>query len=69
MEGNGDFYGNEKSILCEKDQKVTIALNGNTLTTIDDVASEILDGTFMSIAALNTFYAKTIEDAKTNDVL
>jgi len=69
MEGNGDFFGNEKSVTCDKDQKVTIALNGNTLTTIDAVASEILDGTYMSIAALNTFYAKTIEDAITNDVL
>jgi len=69
MEGNGDFFGNEKSVTCDKDQKVTIALNGNTLTTIDAVASEILDGTYMSVAALNTFYAKTIEDAKVNDVL
>ncbi len=69
MEGNGDFFANEKSITCDKDQKVTIALNGNTLTTIDAIASEILDGTYMSIAALNTFYAKTIEDAKANDVL
>jgi len=63
------IVANKKSILCEKDQKVTIALNGNTLTTIDAVASEILDGTYMSVAALNTFYAKTIEDAKSNDVL
>lgn len=69
MEGNGDFFSNEKSVTCDKDQKVTIALNGNTLTTIDAIASEILDGTYMSIAALNSFYAKTIEDAKANDVL
>ncbi len=69
MEGNGDFFSNEKSVTCDKDQKVTIALNGNTLTTIDAIASEILDGTFMSISALNAFYAKTIEDAKSNDVL
>nr|MBL0721242.1 NADP-dependent isocitrate dehydrogenase [Sulfurovaceae bacterium] len=69
MEGNGDFFANEKSVTCDKDQKVTIALNGNTLTTIDAVASEILDGTYMSISALNAFYAKTIEDAKSNDVL
>ena len=69
MEGNGDFFGNEKSVTVEKAQKVTIALNGKELTTIDAVDGEILDGTFMSIAALNTFYAKTIEDAKANDVL
>jgi isocitrate dehydrogenase len=69
MEGNGDFYGNEKSVTVAKAQKVTIALNGKELTTIDAVDSEILDGTYMSIAALNTFYAKTIEDSKKNDVL
>ncbi|CAA6817825.1 MAG: Isocitrate dehydrogenase [NADP] (EC; Monomeric isocitrate dehydrogenase [NADP] (EC [uncultured Sulfurovum sp.] len=69
MEGNGDFFGNEKSVTSDKDQSVTIALNGNTLTTIDALAGEILDGTYMSVAALNSFYAKTIEDAKANDVL
>ena len=69
MEGNGDFYGNEKAVTSDKDQKVTIALNGKELTTISALAGEILDGTYMSVAALNTFYAKTIEDAKSNDVL
>ncbi len=69
MEGNGDFFGNEKSVTIEKDQKVTIAINGKELKTIDGVASEILDGTYMSVSALNKFYAKTIEDAKSNDVL
>ena len=69
MEGNGDFFGNEKSVTVEKAQKVTIALNGKELTSVDALAGEILDGTYMSIAALNTFYKKTIEDAKTNDVL
>jgi len=69
MEGNGDFYGNEKSVTVEKAQKVTIALNGKELASIQTVDSEILDGTYMSIAALNTFYAKTIENAKKNDVL
>ena len=69
MEGNGDFFGNEKSVTISKDQKVTIAINGKELTTIDGIADEILDGTYMSVAALNTFYAKTIADAKSNDVL
>ena len=69
MEGNGDFYGNEKSVTVAKAQKVTIALNGKELTTIDAIDAEILDGTYMSIAALNTFYAKTIEDSVKNDVL
>ncbi len=69
MEGNGDFYGNEKSVTVEKAQKVTIALNGKELASIQTVDSEILDGTYMSISKLNTFYTKTIEDAKKNDVL
>jgi len=69
MEGKGDFFGNEKSVTVAKAQKVTIALNGKELTSVDTLDGEILDGTFMSIAALNTFYKKTIDEAKSNDVL
>jgi len=69
MAGDGDFYGNEKSVTMDKAQKVTIALNGNTLTTIDALDKEVLDGTYMSVAKLKTFIAKTIEDAKNNGVL
>ncbi len=69
MEGKGDFYGNEKSVTLDKDQKVVIALNGKELKTINGVASEVLDGTFMSVSALKAFYKKTIEDAKAKDVI
>ena len=69
MNGDGDFYANEKSIVMSKAQKVTIALNGTELTTIDALDKEVLDGTFMSVAKLKLFIAKTIEDAKKNDVL
>ena len=69
MEGDGDFQGNEKSVTMDKAQKVTIALNGNELATIDALDKEVLDGTFMSVAKLKTFIAKTIEDAKANGVL
>ena len=69
MEGKGDFYGNEKSVTVDKDQKVTIALNGKELKAINAVAHEVLDGTFMSVSALKAFYKKTIEDAKKNGVL
>lgn len=69
MEGKGDFYGNEKSVTMEKGQKVTIALNGNELKTIDAVDGEVLDGTFMSVKALRAFYRKTIEDAKAKGVI
>ncbi|MFT7859576.1 MAG: NADP-dependent isocitrate dehydrogenase [Sulfurimonas sp.] len=64
MAGNGDFYGNEKSVTMEKGQKVTIALNGKELKTIDALDGEILDGTFMSVNALRDFYRKTIDEAK-----
>ena len=69
MAGDGDFYGNEKSITMDKASKVTIALNGKELTTIDALDKEILDGTFMSVAKLKSFIAKSIEDAKANGVL
>ena len=69
MGGEGDFYGNEKSVTIDKAQKVTIALNGNTLKTIDALDGEILDGTFMSVAKLRAFIQKTIDEAKANDVL
>lgn len=69
MEGNGDFYGNEKSVTMDKAQKVTIALNGKELATISALDKEILDGTFMSAAKLRTFIQKTIDDARANGVL
>lgn len=69
MEGNGDFYGNEKSVTSTKNQKVTIALNGKELKTIDALEGEVLDGTFMSVAALKAFYKKTIEAAKADGVI
>ena len=65
----GDFYGNEQSVIMDKAQKVTIALNGKELKTIDALEGEILDGTYMSAKALRKFLAKSIEDAKANGVL
>ncbi len=69
MAGDGDFYGNEKSVTMDKGQKVTIALNGKELATIDALDGEVIDGTFMSVAKLKSFIAKSIEDAKANGVL
>ncbi len=69
MQGKGDFYGNEKSVTVAKDQKVTIALNGKELKTINAVADEVLDGTFMSVEALRAFYKQTIEDAKAKGLI
>ncbi|MBD3793412.1 MAG: NADP-dependent isocitrate dehydrogenase [Campylobacterales bacterium] len=69
MGGKGDFYGNEQSVTMDKAQKVTIALNGNVLTTISALEGEVLDGTFMSVKALRAFYKESIEDAKANDII
>ncbi|MBE0498905.1 MAG: NADP-dependent isocitrate dehydrogenase [Campylobacterales bacterium] len=69
MEGNGDFYGNEKSVTMNKGQKVTIALNGKELACIDALDKEILDGTYMSVKALRAFIQKTIDDARAKGVL
>jgi len=64
MAGKGDFFSNEQSVTCGADAKVTIALNGKELTSIDAIAGEVLDGTFMSVKALRAFYKQTIQDAK-----
>ena len=64
MNGDGDFYGNEQSVTIDKAQKVTIALNGKELKTIDALDGEVLDGTFMSVAKLRSFIQKTIDEAK-----
>ncbi len=69
MEGKGDFFAHEKSVTLDKDQKVTIALNGKELTSIDALSGEVLDGTFMSVAALRAFYKQTIEDAKAEGLI
>ena len=69
MNGDGDFFGNEQSVTMTKAQKVTIALNGKELATIDAMDKEVLDGTYMSVSKLKSFIAQTIEDAKKNGVL
>jgi len=69
MGGKGDFYGNEQSVTMDKAQKVTIALNGKELKSIEALEGEVLDGTFMSVKALRAFYKQTIEDAKAKGVI
>ncbi len=72
---DGDFYGNEKSVVTEKGVDFKIILeenNGNTVTLKDNLKSfdgEVLDGTFLSKKALRKFYEEQIEDAKEKDVL
>ncbi|MFQ3225832.1 MAG: isocitrate dehydrogenase [Lentimonas sp.] len=71
----GDFFGNEKSAtiaeattakieLVAKDGSVTVLQDGLALQ-----AGEVLDGTFMSAAALREFLAGEIASSKAGDVL
>jgi len=71
----GDFYGNEKSIVIEKDETLKIELTHADGTSeimkdkIDVLKDEIVDGTFMSKKALRKFYDEQINDAKNKGLL
>jgi isocitrate dehydrogenase len=66
----GDFYGNEQSVVMESDDKLTISLNNNVLKDgIDVLAGELVDGTFLSAAALRTYYAQQFQTAKSEGLL
>jgi len=74
MEG-GDFYGNEKSIVMDKEQDVRfefVDANGNVSVLKEKLhmlKDEVLDATYMSVKALREFIEEGIEDAKTKDIL
>src|SRR5260221_210462 len=71
----GDFYGNEQSIVMEAGGAFRIELAGadGSVTILKDglaaTAGEILDATFMSVKALRKFYRAQIEDARDNGQL
>ncbi|MEE9963781.1 MAG: NADP-dependent isocitrate dehydrogenase [Propionicimonas sp.] len=71
--GHDDFYSNEKSIVMPADDTVTIQLVTATgtqeLTTVKLLAGEVLDGTFMNVAALDAFLDEQIAAAKAEGVL
>jgi isocitrate dehydrogenase len=73
--GHDDFATNEKSIAMDADDTLAIRHVGADGTTtvlkeaVPVVAGEIVDGTFMSKAALVQFYADQIADAKAKGVL
>ncbi len=69
MDGDGDFYSNEQSVVVNGDQKVTINLNGKCLKELDCLDKEVLDTTFMSVNKLQSFYQDTLDRAKENGVL
>jgi isocitrate dehydrogenase len=72
---NGDFYGTEKSLTIPEATEVKIEFVGTDGTTTvlkastPLKASEIIDTSVMSLKALKSFVAKTVEEAKTKNVL
>ncbi|MBN1117969.1 MAG: NADP-dependent isocitrate dehydrogenase [Bacteroidales bacterium] len=72
---DGDFYGSEKSLILDKDDKLKIQLVTESKGTIilkpelKVIKSEIIDGSVMSVRKLGSFYKKQIADAKNKDVL
>jgi len=72
---DGDFYGNEQSVVMDKGGEFTIefiAKSGGKKVLKGGLKAspgEILSTTFMSAKALKQFYAEQIEDAKKTDLL
>ena len=72
---SGDFYGNEQSVVLADggDLRIEHVAADGTVTVLKDPVStlpgEIVDGTFMSVAALRDFYAAQIEAAKADGLL
>ncbi|MFC5727682.1 MULTISPECIES: NADP-dependent isocitrate dehydrogenase [Nocardioides] len=73
--GHDDFRSNEKSVVIPADDTLRIELVGEdgTVTVLKDalpvLAGEVVDATFMDVAALQEFLAGAIERAKSEDVL
>jgi isocitrate dehydrogenase len=70
-----DFRSNEKSVVLPADDTLTIKHLGTdgAETVLKDglkvLAGEVVDGTFISAAALDTFLAEQVARAKAEDVL
>ncbi|MDP9822191.1 NADP-dependent isocitrate dehydrogenase [Nocardioides massiliensis] len=73
--GEHDFRSNELSVVVESDDTLRIehvAADGATTVLKDDVkvlAGEVVDGTYMDVAALRRFLTEQIARAKADDVL
>jgi isocitrate dehydrogenase len=73
--GHDDFRSNEKSVVLEGEDSLTIkhVATDGTETVLKDgiavLAGEVVDGTFMNVAALRRFLAEQIARAKADDVL
>ena len=74
MPGN-DFYGNEKSVTVQEATAVKIELipeSGDPIILKDGLnlkPDEVLDGTFLSVKALETFLTEQIAETKDNGTL
>ena len=72
---HGDFYGTEKSVTVEKDGQFKIVFEGKdgSQKVLKDssplLAGEVIDSSVMRMRDLKEFVAKTIEDAKKEDLL
>lgn len=72
---SGDFRHNEKSVVIPKDDTVKIQLvdNHGSVTVLKDsfpvLAEEVIDGTFMSAAALDEFLLAQVARAKEEGIL
>ena len=73
--GAGDFFSNEKSVIVEADDTLTIKHVGvdgaETVLkqSVPVLAGEVVDGTFMDVAALRRFLTEQIARAKSEGVL
>jgi len=72
---DGDFYSSEQSVIIEKEGEVKVSLHtaaGEDIVLKEKtpvLASEVIDASVMSRNALRAFYAKTIEEAKSENIL
>ncbi len=72
---DGDFFGNEKSIVIKNEDNVNIEFvdeHGNVTVLKEKLhllKDEVFDGTFMSVKALRSFIDEQVTDAKQKDVL
>ncbi len=75
MDGNGDFFSNEKSVCVAATTDVKIEFIGadgitqNLKQSIPLIAGEILDATFLSKAALIDFFREKFTEAKSQNLL
>ncbi len=73
--GKDDFFSNEKSVVLDADDTLTVkhvATDGTETVlkeSIPVLAGEVVDGTFMNVAALRRFLTEQIARAKAEDVL